>query len=336
MTITKHKWLVALVILPVVILAAIIGIMVGFVPGRAPLPHPNGYDDLVKAGEEVSGPVSSFFELDYDKLEDLVSVNAEPLRLLRLGLTRSCRVPTDSALTNTPGLMNDLAGMKRLAQLLAAEGRLRELDNQPEKAAQSYMDAIRLGNEMSRGGLLITRLVGIACEAIGYQALGKVAPNLSREEDHVIQAQLEQVDANRVTWAEVKESEQNCARYHFRNHLNPITLMAGWWQSRQAIEKAEVRHKTAIAHERLLVTDLALRCYQRDKAQSPACLDELVTNYLSKLPQDPFNGKPFIYRPQIGTSWLIYSVGPDGVDDGGKPARRGWPVKGDILVDSAW
>ena len=74
----------------------------------------------------------------------MVSTNAEPLRLLRLGLTRQCVMPMDSALTNAAGSMNQLARMKRLVHLLAAEGRLREMENRPAEAARSYVEAIRL------------------------------------------------------------------------------------------------------------------------------------------------------------------------------------------------
>jgi hypothetical protein len=80
---------------------------------------------------------------------------------------------------------------------------------------------------------------------------------------------------------------------------------------------------------------LALRCYQSEQGHPPARLADLVTNYLSAVPQDPFSGKPMIYRPQ-GTNWLLYSAGPDGVDDGGRPAARAWPLRGDILFDSSW
>jgi hypothetical protein len=115
----------------------------------------------------------------------------------------------------------------------------------------------------------------------------------------------------------------------------PILWVGGWWQTRGSKAKAEVKHKTVIAHERLLATELALRCAQSEQGHPSARLDDLVTNYLSKVPQDPFNGQPLIYRPQ-STNWLLYSVGPDGVDDGGRAAGRGWPVKGDILFDSSW
>jgi hypothetical protein len=120
--------------------------------------------------------------LDHETLQALVSTNAESLRLLRLGLTRQCALPADSAMTNVSGMLRDLAVMKQLAQLLAAEGRLREMDNRLADAAQSYVDAIRLGKEMSRGGFIINRLVGIACEAIGGTPLSKLVPKLNPQE----------------------------------------------------------------------------------------------------------------------------------------------------------
>jgi hypothetical protein len=300
-----------------------------------PLPNPNGYDDFIKASDGVAGSVWNYFELDRDSLRELVSTNAQSLRRLRLGLTRQCLMPMDSFLTNATGMMNQLADIKRLAQLLAAEGRLREMDNQPADAARSYTDAIRFGNKLSRGGWVITRLVGIACESIGCHALAKVSPKLSPEEARVVLTNLENVDAGHVTWAEVLRSERQYARYQLRNRFSPIQWIMGWWQNRQALDRAQTKHRIVITHERLLAAELAVRCYQSEQGHPPARLDDLVTNYLSKVPQDPFTTLPMIYRPQ-GTNWLLYSVGPDGVDDGGRPAGQGWPVKGDILFDSSW
>ena len=314
---------------------ALLAFTIGRSPARPPLPNPNGYDDFVKAGEAVLGNVGDWPDLDHDSLRDLVSTNAEPLRLLRLGLTRQCVMPMDSALTNAAGMMNQLARMKRLVQLLAAEGRLREMENQPADAARSYVDAIRFGNEMSRGGFLITRLVGLACEAIGYAPLAKLAPKLNPDEARAVLKDLDKLDAGRVTWAEVQQNERRYTRYQLRNRFNPIMWVMGWWQTRQAMQRAETKHKTVVARERLLAAELALRCYQSEQGHPPARLDELATNYLSHVPEDPFSGQPLVYRAQ-GTNWLLYSVGPDGVDDGGKPLGRGLASKGDLFFDSPW
>src|ERR1035437_2715403 len=111
--------LIAFALAAVAVLVALLAFTLGRSPARPPLlPNPNGYDDFVKAGEAVLGNVGDWPDLDHDSLAALVFTNAEPLRLLRLGLTRQCVKPTDSALTNN---YNWLRGMARLARLLAAE-----------------------------------------------------------------------------------------------------------------------------------------------------------------------------------------------------------------------
>jgi hypothetical protein len=310
--------------------------LLAFTLGRSParpppLPNPNGYDDFIKAGEAVLGDISDWPVLDHESLVALVCTNAEPLCLLRLGLTRQSVMPMDFSLTNNARFLP--RGRINLALLLAAEGRLREMENRPAEAAQSYVDALRYGNEVSRGGFLINRLLGITCEAIGYAPLAKLAPKLNPDEACALLRDLDKLDVGRVTWAEVQQSERRFMRYQRGKHFNPIMWVMGWWQIRQAMQRAETKTKTVVARERLLAVELALRCYQSAHGHPPARLDELTTNYLSHMPQDPFSGQPLVYRAQ-GTNWLLYSVGSDGVDDGGKPVGRGLASKGDLFFDS--
>ena len=308
---------------------------VGRSPPPPPLPNPNGYDDFLSAAALLTGDVANAPSLDQDGLRALVSTNAESLRLLRLGLTRGCSVPTDSAITNMSGLLNDLANLKSLARLLEEEGRLAEMEHRYGDAARSYVDAIRFGNETSRGAFIINRLVGVACEAIGGSPLSKLVPNLNREEAGSVVSELAKIDATRVSWAEVRRNEDRFSQYQLRKAFNPLAWVMTRWQRQRSLQQAEMRHKRVIAHERLLAVELALRCYRYEKAAAPARLDDLVTNYLSHVPLDPFGAKPLSYRP-LGTNWLLYSVGSDGTDDGGRPAGRALPAKGDILFDSSW
>ncbi len=112
-------------------------------PAPGPLPNPNGYDDFLKAAALLTGNGVDASALDHDGLRALVSKNAESLRLLRLGLTRQCALPADSFMTNVSVMLGDLTAMKQLVQLLAAEGRLREMDYRLADAAQTYLDGIR-------------------------------------------------------------------------------------------------------------------------------------------------------------------------------------------------
>jgi hypothetical protein len=327
----RHKLIAALVILsPMVLLVLVLVLLASGPSSLPPLPNPNGYDDLIKASAAAVGNAGDYPTLSRESLAGLVSTNAEALRLLRRGLTNQCLMPMDSALTNTAGMADQMACMKRLVQLLAAEGRLRELDGQPADAARSYTDAIRFGNELSRGGVLITYLTGLACEAVGGQPLAKVVPKLSPEQARVVLTALEGVDADRVTLADVLRNERYWVQHQNGTRLkfNPIIEAMNWWGMRQLKERAETRRGRIVAHERLLAVELALRCYRSEQGRAPARLDDLVTNYLARAPEDPFTGKLMIYRPQ-GTNWLMYSVGPDGVDNGGQSPA-------DLFFDSKW
>jgi hypothetical protein len=64
------------------------------------LPNPNGYDDLTKAGQAVRGNLDGLAERNLDDVRGLVATNAEALRLLRVGLSRNCSVPTDATIAN--------------------------------------------------------------------------------------------------------------------------------------------------------------------------------------------------------------------------------------------
>ncbi|SPE56387.1 hypothetical protein SBV1_2370002 [Verrucomicrobia bacterium] len=191
---------------------------------------------------------------------------------------------------------------------------------------------------MSRGGFIINRLVGLACEAIGDTPLSRLAPKLNREEARPVIAELERIDAAGVTWEEVRHNEKRFFWYQLRQGFNPITWAMTRWQRRRSLRQAAPRHKRVIAHERLLAVELALRCYESEQARAPMGLEQLVPQYLQQVPLDPFSGRPVIYRPR-GTNWLVYSVGEDGVDDGGKRVGRsvsGTVTKGELFYDSPY
>ena len=60
---------------------------------------------------------------------------------------------------------------------------------------------------------------------------------------------------------------------------------------------------------------LALRLYKMQHGSLPKSLDALVPDYLPAIPRDMFDGKPLRYLPDKS---LIYSIGEDLTDDGGK------------------
>ena len=73
---------------------------------------------------------------------------------------------------------------------------------------------------------------------------------------------------------------------------------------------------SAHAKLQLAIVALALAAYRADHRAYPAKLAELSPKYLSEVPSDPCAGGPLQYRLS-GGEYLLYSVGPNGKDDGG-------------------
>jgi len=74
-------------------------------------------------------------------------------------------------------------------------------------------------------------------------------------------------------------------------------------------------------------TAVAMTRFRLDHGTLPSHLNELVPKYLDEVPTDPFDGKPLRLAIR-NNQWIIYSVGPDRVDDGGVEIDRG---KGDVI-----
>jgi hypothetical protein len=97
-----------------------------------------------------------------------------------------------------------------------------------------------------------------------------------------------------------------------------------------AIGKVQEAEDRSQQNHRNLRLAFALAAYQRDHGRYPEKLDELAPKYLEKVPDDLFSGETLIYRLQ-DQGYLLYSVGPNGTDDGGR-WYDDWPRGDDISV----
>jgi hypothetical protein len=76
------------------------------------------------------------------------------------------------------------------------------------------------------------------------------------------------------------------------------------------------RENEGIAHQRLVLTMLAVESFQNDHGKLPESLDELVPKYFEEVPEDPFTGSELEFRRKE-KGYVIYSVGPDRENNGG-------------------
>lgn len=89
-----------------------------------------------------------------------------------------------------------------------------------------------------------------------------------------------------------------------------------------ALMKVTEAHDRALQTDRNLQLAFALAAYRADKGAYPKALAGLAPAYLTAVPDDLFSGKPLAYRPAAG-GYLLYSVGVNGKDDGGRTYGEG-------------
>ncbi|HEV7224997.1 MAG TPA: hypothetical protein VGN42_19995 [Pirellulales bacterium] len=105
----------------------------------------------------------------------------------------------------------------------------------------------------------------------------------------------------------------------------PITCLS--MPSLQATFDIMYRNKARQATTR---SAIAIERYRRVHGAAPEDLDQLVPEFLNKAPEDPFDGAPLRYHGDA-TGYKVYSIGPDGIDQGGVSGAEGQPL--DIVFE---
>jgi hypothetical protein len=86
-----------------------------------------------------------------------------------------------------------------------------------------------------------------------------------------------------------------------------------------------MRSRADAVAQRVLLVELAIRAFEKEQGRLPNAAAELVPDYLPAVPQDPFSDGPLRYL-KTESDYVLYSIGPNGVDDGGRIAEgeRPW------------
>ena len=246
----------------------------------SPLPNPNGYDDLVRAGKMLTSDFAQDDQAGVLELRRDLETNAAALNLVRTGLAHECRVPVEREITNR---LEDFGRFKTLSRGLLAQARLAQAEQHPAESLEALLTNIRLGQELSRGGLIIDGLVGLAVEAKGLEALEKVAPQLEANACKQTAAALMQMDARRPEAREVINQEAAWASrlYGFRGQI--VRLMTRK-QTRATEQKFSVKYTAQQARLRQAAVDLAAQAFEAERQSRPRNLNDLVPGYLPVSP----------------------------------------------------
>jgi hypothetical protein len=117
-------------------------------------------------------------------------------------------------------------------------------------------------------------------------------------------------------------------------------LASTWWASRLITRQsgllgADLRARTNLRAAQL---QIAFALYEQREGKPAPSLDALVPSVLPAVLTDPYGGGPFHYRAaESGKSGVVWSVGPDLVDQGGRsplndPTRYGTTIPAGDLI----
>jgi hypothetical protein len=296
MTRQTRNWLMAPSILafPFILFFGCLIYMEEPLPPLAPLPNPNGYDDLAKAGQMIKGIVSDYDKASLEQLRGIVSTNAEALSLARTALSNQCAVPLQFSRAFGTSHLPVLIGFRSLAQAIACEGKFAEKENRFNDAAKSCLDEIHFGNEAARGGILVDEMIGIAIGSIGAGHLQTIATNLDAKTCRETAATLETLASQTQTWDETMQRENDWSRRSFSG-LKGRTIRLYYQLAYSRMREQNHQHaidtiNSTRKKESQLLIALAARAYELDKGHPPATAADLVPEYLKTVPQDPVTG----------------------------------------------
>lgn len=98
-----------------------------------------------------------------------------------------------------------------------------------------------------------------------------------------------------------------------------------------ALEAAIIADDRLKTHSSMFNLALALAQFRAEHNGYPSTLKKLVPEYIPRIPADDFSGSEFVYRKTDG-GYLLYSLGKNGRDDGGKNAD-GQNESDDVIIE---
>jgi hypothetical protein len=142
------------------------------------------------------------------------------------------------------------------------------------------------------------------------------------------------------TWSEMRRlpgvtkivpfESRHRSRVQTMLNLRQLSLSFQMYTSPRQVQSLPGRAADAEARRRLVVAAIALERYHDRHGAYPNALDELAPEFLKSSPVDFMDGQPLRYRLAGDGHFVLYSVGFDGVDHGGRappPLRGGSPLE---------
>lgn len=285
-----------------------------------PLPPPfstetNNYPRLIEICQQMGAIEKTGFPKSREPERQALIVEAIPLA--EAANFVAYRLPDDAALNTWRFYIAPAQYVRNMARTIDAECGTALSGGDIDRACNLAITNVRLGVMLQRGGTIVEDLVGIAVQSIANRRLAELRSRLSPDQARRVIAAWDRALAQQEPIESIVYRDRAMAErgYGWAARLGNILEHVGIPSNiYYPFREAHFRRETTA---QLLHTELAIRLYQSEHGNLPASLDDLVSNYLSKLPIDIYSQQPLVYRT-TADGFVLYSVGHDRVDNGGK------------------
>jgi hypothetical protein len=305
-----------------------------------------------------------------DELEKLGPLLQESRRLLSLPDGRFAT----SGSREDGSAMAESQEARRIAGLLNLHSVLQAQDNQADKALATALGVLNAGRSIGDEPYTFSQLVRMGCEGLAIRNSERVLAQGEPENDLESAQQLVENEARQqlllmgvrgdradtfqkmaitkapfwqpldlpglfrlqtkcVEAAKAPPEQQLSRVQQLKTEASKLDPVSGlWFSSFEKVVKASVRNQAWL---RCAYVGLAVERYRQAHHRWPDSLAALAPEFLHDLPSDPYNGSPLKYR-RLDDGVVIYSVGPDGQDDGGKLDRQNPTASGTDIGFQLW
>jgi hypothetical protein len=328
----RWKWLV---IVPAIFLMGVLGYRWVFPAFTPPVqPVPNGYNDLIRLGPRLARRSGFYNEMAASELARIVATNEPILAEARQALRKECVVALDwSADRNwfDNVHMKEIGGLRELARAFAAEGRMALLDGDPRRAVTCGLDALQLVPAVSHGGLGIDYLMGLGICYGGVAFLRDASESATLEDCQYVLKNLPNIRDVMDPPAELSLRERYFMRQINGAYLTFVTDQMFSNNRTEFEEQLKESLRIGGARTEMLRLHYAIRAFRLVEERLPRTLEELEGRELKEIPKDPLGQGGFVYQPGKDR-YILYSVGVNGIDDGGVDVERDRD-KGDLFLE---
>lgn len=243
------------------------------------------------------------------------SIGDEPFirsALMRLGCNASAVVALERALAQGEPSARELVALQALLEKEAAEPLLIQMVRGERAGMQQLLLSLRDGEAR------LSQLAG-ANGAFEKAWVEFSRPALVRRSHaHTLRLLNEYVEISKLPLDKqppAMRKLENKVR-QAKLHYDVVTALL-----MPAIIRPSEVYRRGVGNLRCAAVAVALERYRREDGDWPSTLDALVPKYLTAVPTDPQDGKPLRFKRRPD-GVVVYWLGPDGTDDGGKLYRH--------------